>query len=132
MIKGEPKYNKEGILKWLLIIALLFNTVAGYSGNTSSLQKQHNRIELVYVSNNKVATKAFSYKQLFHAECKQPFFYTDTKLWLLVILIHNSISNVKFNAAATQGFSIKHPRRFRQLKAIPQSSFDSVFISLKR
>jgi hypothetical protein len=131
MVKDGHIYYNQGTLKWLLIIALLFNTVAGYPGNTSSFQKQRNRVELVCASNNKAAARAFSYKQLFHAECKQPFFYTDTKLWPIVILILNSISNVKFNVAATQAVSIKPPCRFRQLRAIPQSNCDSIFISAK-
>ncbi len=131
MVTGELIYNKERMLKWVLMAALFFSAFAGYSTNTASFQKQHIRIELVCASNNKAAKKAFSYQQSFHTECKQPSFYTNSKLWPPVILIHNSISNVKFNAAATLAFSIKPTCRFRQLKAIPQSNCNCDFISVK-
>jgi hypothetical protein len=132
MAKRNSAYNKEGILKWLLMAALFFNALAGYSGNTAFFQKQHTRIEIVCASNNNTVRKAFSYKQLLPIKCKRQFFYTNTKLWALILLQHNSLSSVQFNAAATQVFSIKPPCRFRQLKAIAKGNCDNLFIAEKR
>jgi hypothetical protein len=131
MAKKHSAYYKEGILKWLMMTALLFSTVAGYSGNTASFQKQHIRIELVCAGNINKIRKAFSYKELLPIKCKQHFFYTDKKLWVIVVLLHNSFSSVNFNATATKAFSIKLPRRFRQLKTIPQSNCNCGFISVQ-
>jgi len=122
---------KDKLTKWLLTITLLFSvfTFSGYASNSQSRQQQATQTELVISNNHKTCKRVISYKKYFELISYNDFLISTYISWANTLFTYNILTKVKLDSISKQFYSYKSTGRFLQVKTIPKSSDEDIFVT---
>jgi hypothetical protein len=131
MTNAQFTYHKDKLTKCLLAAALLFSvfTFSGYDGNCQSSYKQTAKTELIFSNNCKTCKRTISYKKAFELIPYNDFLISPFKNRTNTLFAYKILTKVKLDSISRRFYSHKSADCFLQVKTIPQSSDEDIFIT---
>lgn len=131
MTNTQNTYQKSKLTKWLLTITLFFSvfTFSGYVGSYQSIKHQAIQTERLISNKYKTCKRTISYKKAFDFTSCNNILLSTYKNWANTLFTYNTLTKVKFESISRQFYSHKFIGHFLQVKTIPKSSDEDVFVA---